>query len=159
MIQEKVIPEVEGVIPPDPVSFWPPQPGWYVVMAIILVLLVWIVIKQVQKYKRNAYRRMGLAQLEQLKQQPCSTDNLQQFNNLLKAASIQAYSREKVASLSGNVWYEFLSNSCKKNPFDPEQSKLMADGSYDHSLIEATDAEHWQKLIISGQKWMKNHRS
>ncbi|PQB05579.1 DUF4381 domain-containing protein [Aureitalea marina] len=159
MIQEKVIPEVEGIIPPDPVSFWPPQPGWYVVMVVLLALLIWLIVKMMKKYRRNAYRRMGYQQLEDLKSAEVDQASLIQLNNLLKAASIEAYSREEVASLSGSKWAEFLSSSCKTDPFTPEHKNLISKGSFDQSLIENTKPESWQILLVSSQKWMKTHRS
>ena len=159
MMQDKVIPKVEGVIPPDPVSFWPPQPGWYVVIAILLVLLIWGIYKAVKKYQNDAYRRMGVEQLESLKTAAVDKENFVRLNNLLKAASIHAYSRDEVASLSGIQWSQFLSNSCRNNPFNEDQGELIARGSYDESLLENTDKEKWQMLVISSQKWMKTHRS
>ena len=159
MIQEKVIPEVEGIIPPDPVSFWPPQPGWYVVIVLLIALITWIVIKMVKDYRRNAYRRMGVQQLEVLKGSTVDQASLVKLNSLLKAASIRAYSREKVASLSGSKWIEFLSSSCKNDPFTSDQKKLISSGSFDRSLIDNTKQESWKLLVVSSQKWMKTHRS
>lgn len=159
MMQDKVIPKVEGVIPPDPVSFWPPQPGWYVVIVILLALLIWGIYKAVKKYQKNAYRRMGLMQLKKLQELKPDQGSLAQLNNLLKAASIEAYSRDVVASLSGPQWYEFLAGSCKRNPFSEDQSTVIANGSFDHSLIDNMDQTSWNKLVISAQNWMKSHRS
>ena len=58
---------LHDIIVPPPVSMWPPAPGWYVIGAVLLVLLAILVVRVVSRWHANAYRRIALRELEKIK--------------------------------------------------------------------------------------------
>ena len=48
---------------PEPVSWWPQTPGWWLLAAVIVMLVLWRLWAWRQRYRRNAYRRAALAEL------------------------------------------------------------------------------------------------
>ncbi len=52
-------------VPPS-VSWWPPAPGWYVVGAIVFVLLGVSVLTMIDHWRRNRYRREALKELDRM---------------------------------------------------------------------------------------------
>ena len=51
---------------PEPISWWPLAPGWWVVTAIVLLAIVAALVVMVRRWRRNAYRRAALAELDSL---------------------------------------------------------------------------------------------
>ena len=50
---------------PDPISWWPQTPGWYVLGGLAVAGLCYLMWRLWMRYQHNAYRREGLARLGQ----------------------------------------------------------------------------------------------
>ncbi len=105
---------------PDPVSSWPPGPGWWVLAALLLCMLVALVIWCWRRYQRNAWRRSARTALEQAHrawQQDGDQDSyLQTANAILKRAALVRFPRQEVAALSCERWEAFLDRQWRKPP-------------------------------------------
>src|SRR5262245_11663928 len=55
------------IVTPPPVPAWPPAPGWYVVAAVAALLFGWSLWRAAVRWRRAAYRRAALAELERLR--------------------------------------------------------------------------------------------
>ena len=75
----------EPIVPPGEVAFWPPQPGWYVVFALVLILAGYIGYRYWKQHKANRYRRLAKAELETAKLTPSNF-----ISSLTTAASTSA---------------------------------------------------------------------
>ena len=78
-----------------------------------------------------------------------------ELNRLLKLVALVAYSREKVARLSGEPWAEFLSRQCEAPVFSAKQLRLLATGSYQTVSIDDAAA---QGLVDASLQWVLEHR-
>ena len=65
-MQERMLQNLEPIIEPDPIAFWPPQPGWYVVAIILLGLAILGVIKWMAYKRKNEYRNWALQELQKI---------------------------------------------------------------------------------------------
>ena len=54
------------IVVPPPVSWWPPEPGWYVVGGLAIALTVWAAWRGWERWRAAAYRRAALAELRRL---------------------------------------------------------------------------------------------
>ena len=103
---------------PDPISWWPLAPGWWLLIVLLLLGLGALVYLVVRRYRSNAYRRQALTQLEQLRQEHLQHKDdsayLAGTNALLKSVALRAYPRREVAACSGDTWLDFLNSSCKQ---------------------------------------------
>jgi hypothetical protein len=99
---------------PVPIDWWPLAPGWWLLIAIALLCLAALVYVLVKRYRANAYRRQGLAQLQTLRQQYLAQQDASQYvaqtNALLKSVALHSYPRREVAASNGPQWLTFLND-------------------------------------------------
>ncbi len=89
-------------------------------------------------WKRNAYRRAGLALLG-------GATSAHEFAVILKRVALAVFSREQVASLYGEDWVAFLNSTCSRSDF---------------SEVRTTDsnAKASQELMKLAGIWILHHR-
>jgi hypothetical protein len=138
---------------PSPVSFWPPAPGWWILAALVLVLIVagfWLW----RRYQRRAYRRSALKQLQQLQlalqQGQAEATILADLSVLLRRTAISRYGRQQVASLHGKDWLTFLDRTGRTTQFTSQGQALLAAPYQRHASQSAAPllqlAQHWFKV-------------
>ena len=140
---------------PDPVSWWPQTPGWYVIGGLALAGLCYLFWRLWTRYRRNAYRREGLARLEKMTTDPAA---LNELPLLLKRSALMAGSRQQVANLNGPAWIEWLNESAGEKLFsisDADTFERLAYARPDRAPPDTTNAEH---LIEASKSWMRMHR-
>lgn len=152
---------LEPMIAPEGVAFWPPAPGWYGLFAIVILALAYMAYRIVRQWRRNRYRREALMQLTRIRedgaQEPRPVD-IAALNHLLKLTAIHCYTRERVASLSGKPWLEFLSESCSKSDFNLAPGNLLGDAGFLESGKFLVSRDQWMDLIAEAETWIRKHR-
>ena len=96
---------------PDPVSWWPPAPGWWGILALfILLLLITVLVWRVRK--QGELRRRSKNRVEQIfsaYQTHADPQRLaEELSVLLRRISLSHYPRSEVAGLTGDAWLQFL---------------------------------------------------
>lgn len=144
---------------PDPIKFEFVTPGWYFLLSLFLIILIFIFIQFYKTYKKNQYRRDTVNQLMLIRESVDKSSNddiINQVSSLLKLASFRSYGRDKTANLTGENWKKFLlqklNTKIKHDSFDLfslQYSKETNNISKDslNRLIEAS--------II----WVRRHRA
>jgi LPXTG-motif cell wall-anchored protein len=92
---------------PAPVSWWPPAPGWWLVVGLMLILVAvgyWLL----RRRRRQRWRREALAELQRLQQTASPAQQLTQLSVLLRRVAVTCFPRQDVASLTGPDWLAFL---------------------------------------------------
>jgi len=153
---------------PGTVSWWPLAPGWWVIIALIILILVTGIIwfkRRKQYLSSSAYQ--ARLELERLKQLYANSSDDQQLirslSSLIRRVAISVYPRVDVASLSGEKWLTFLDRLMPDNPFSHGPGKVLAYGPYQaditidaKTLFELT--ETWVDKATR-QNRNKNHDS
>ena len=117
--------QLEPLIAPAPIDWWPPAPGWWL-LAVLVPLLLWGLTRLLQRLKRrrkasvsdNALDPLRLAALAELEQLAKPYDGapagpwLQQLNGLLKRLCRQHYPQSHSHTLSSRGWLAFLHSRC-----------------------------------------------
>ncbi|GLK91226.1 DUF4381 domain-containing protein [Pseudomonas turukhanskensis] len=117
--------QLQPLIAPPPISWWPPAPGWWLLAALIPVLLwgLWRLRKRLpQRNKKTGtdapldpLRLAALQELAQLRK-PYDGVNagpwLQQLNALLKRLCRSHYPNSQSHTMSGRAWLAYLDNRC-----------------------------------------------
>jgi hypothetical protein len=124
---------------PDPPSLWPLTPGMCLLLVLILLPLIALTLHRIQEYRKNAYRRAGLKQLQSIR----SIDELQV---LLKRVALTAFPRPKVAPLHGKAWCQFLETTCSQVSF----SKL---------LVPTPDTVITEPVRKQAARWIRHHKT
>jgi len=86
---------------PNPVGWWPPAPGWWLLGTLLLLTLVLAGGYAIARWRRGRTKRQALTAL-------ASAADLQTINALLKRAALAYFDRSRVASLHGPGWFRFL---------------------------------------------------
>ncbi len=142
---------------PAPVSWWPPAPGWWLLLAIILLgtFASWFVYRL---HKRNAWRRSALEMLKQLREQFQSGSAESQrivadLSVLMRRVAISRFPREESARLSGEAWLKFLDHSHRKGEvFQSQAGQLLVVAPYaQHVSISSADM---YELFVLCENWI-----
>jgi len=129
---------LRDIVIPDPPPFWPPAPGAWVALAIVVAVVLFVGWRLYMTRKRNAYRRVGLLLLSGAK-------TAHDVSVVMKRVALAAFPRELVASLYGEEWVAFLHKTCPRHHF---------------TELVRTDAgaESDQVLIGLAGVWIRYHR-
>ncbi len=137
---------------PEPIGWWPPAPGWWILGALLAALLAFALYRLWRRHRRNAYRRQALRQLAALRQSAAGdAEFVTALNALLKSTALAAYPRRDIAAEHGMRWCSFLNDS-----LEPAQhfSAAFAEAAYNGGR-GVTDRE---QLAHSAECWIKQHR-
>jgi Domain of unknown function (DUF4381) len=132
---------------PAPPAWIPQTIGWYVVFAIAALLLLWFAIHVIRRWLANRYRREALREL--------AIATPDRFSALLKRTALAAWPREKVASLSGDAWLQFLNDAAATESFQSTPGSRIEELAL---LGNATSVEDEQALRAIAAEWIRRHR-
>ncbi|GAC1033808.1 DUF4381 domain-containing protein [Pseudomonas sp. No.21] len=117
--------QLEPLIAPAAVPWWPPAPGWWVLAALLPVLLwgLWRLRHRLPRRQRGEraeqplepMREAALRELAQLRKPYDGAPAgpwLQQLNGLLKRLCRLHYPNDHSLTLSGRAWLAYLDNRC-----------------------------------------------
>ena len=125
---------------PDPMHWWPPAPGWWLLLFAVpalLALLFWLW----RWVRRMTVGKLALAELESIAQSNADArDKVQQLAILLRRIALSLYPREQVASLVGEQWLTFLDGPLGDNSFSQGAGRLLIDAPYRREVQTDLDA-------------------
>ena len=146
--------DINSIIEPEKVSFWPLQPGWYFLIGLVLILLAYIGWKQYRIWLQNAYKREAIKSINALSNE---ADFFYHLNSLIKSVAIQSYGRKNVADLSGKEWTAFLSKPENGIAFDSTVLHCLEDRQY-HKSAEPIEDSIVRHLKSDSIHWIKKHK-
>lgn len=153
-IAEASLDNLHDIIVPEAVSFFPPAPGWIIVLILLLALLLHFAVKAYRRYKKSLYRREALKELGIYRQH--SKENTVALLSLAKRVAIAAYGREEVAKLYDDAWWNFMEKQSKAK-VSPEArediAKLLYDGSY---MVNSVLHDNIIQFVTL---WIKTHKA
>jgi hypothetical protein len=144
---------LSDIVVPSPVPWLPPAPGWYAVLAVILLAIMVYAISLYRRYKVNQYRREALAELTDLH---TGADSLVPLAELLKRTAMTFSGRPSVAALTGPQWVDWLNGQCQQPIFVGRSAELLAKSVYRMGVGSSSqDIDH---LAENCRAWIKNHQ-
>lgn len=130
---------------PDPVSWWPPAPGWWLLLIIVLVfcLGIWLLYRSYIKVK-NSITRITKREFDVIRlafEQHKNTHRLvKELSVLLRRMCISAFPRVQTASLTGGAWLNFLDQFMTGQSFSQGPGKVLIEAPYKASAdVHAED--------------------
>ncbi|MBO6557041.1 MAG: DUF4381 domain-containing protein [Pseudomonadales bacterium] len=158
MMQQATDPlaQLRDIHPPGMIETWPPAPGWWVLAAISLALLLYGLYWLIQRWIANRYRREAMSELHQLRADWHDHGDdqvyLEALQRLLKRVALTRFSRDDVAGLTGEAWVQFLDRSTGSHDFSMADSEALIDGAYREDV--SIDV---QSLEITAKNWIEKH--
>lgn len=151
---------MHDLVVPPPVSWWPPAPGWYGVLGILVVAFVFLAARMFLHWQRNRYRREALAEyrrlLPLLDTEEKRVAGLTGMAVLVKRAAVSAFPRVDVASLTGDGWLAFLDRSGGAKEFSQEAASLLEKAAYG-IVPDPGERKAWEAAGFV-HRWLKDHR-
>lgn len=151
----QVLGDIEHIIGPPPVDWYPPAPGWFALAVILLAFLLHYCGRRLKRWGRNRYRRDAVRMLGQLHASEADPASVAAINRILKLVVLAAWPRQQVAALSGPGWAAFLDTHCTCRPFDRAQLCLLTETVYAAPL---PDPAELQRLLQAASLWIRHHQ-
>jgi hypothetical protein len=149
--------ELRDIHLPEPISWWPPAPGWWFLLGLIALIIVALFLFR-HYQKKKALKKQVLAEFENICHQYGDDKNqtalVQSLSILLRRTCISFYPRSEAASLTGEAWLRFLDDTGQEKNFSSEHGRLIASAPY---LSENTKLDiDTEKLIQLCRRWLKS---
>jgi len=147
MNPEALLQQLAPLRAPNPIAWWPPAIGWWLLLAAAIGLITLGVFFWLRHRRTQRHRRQALKVLEQLIEQGENTAAA--LNRLLKTIVMYEFSAPQVAALSGSQWLDFLSRHC------PSVAKEQLAPLGDSYRPEADQVDAVLTDVV--QRWIKQH--
>jgi hypothetical protein len=142
----------------DAVPWWPPGPGWWIVIGVIALLLLaagtryWLRTSGLMPGWRNDARRQ-LRALQQALRKDDPRDVAGRLSTLLRRIAIARGGRFQVAGLSGDDWLHWLerNDSTRFNWTTRGQLLLQAPYMPPDRKVERREVA---RLVLAAQRWV-----
>jgi hypothetical protein len=120
---------------PAPVSWWPPAPGWWIVVLLSVMLCVGVVwLYRWWLAKRNSPLVIARDELEHVRTKWSGHRDAQRLARdvsvWLRRVSITLYPRREVASLTGARWWRFLDEVAGTRVFGDDAGRMLVEAPY-----------------------------
>lgn len=132
---------------PDTISWWPPAIGWWLVaisIPLICLLIIWIYKHITRQTAVKSAKKLLLTITQNTSSN--DMDKLTELSKLMRRVAISQSPRAESASLSGQLWLQYLDKSVKGSPFTQGAGKVLADTHYQPSSTTDLDINSVIKL-------------
>ena len=155
MMEQDPLSQLRDIHLPQPGGFWPPAPGWWLLLAIIIALGILAFLLVRRKLRKNRWLKTALAELDRLEQTATSDSEwFGALNALLKQSARIRYPERLPESLSGEPWVHFL---LETSPKDRIASRPVVEAMVNSSWqpkaeCKTGDAVAFARVWLGGQK-------
>ncbi len=135
---------------PENIDQFPIALGWWILLAILIVVISYFVFRAVKKHRSLIYLRSAKLELQLLSQQQANNQSLSQLSALLKRVCLIYYPANTVASLSSHAWWDFVNNEAGQKIYNEDDIKQMSQSRYQKDA--SIDELKYAKLIKKTEK-------
>jgi len=137
---------MHDIVPPDAVAWWPPAPGWYAVLGLILVAAAYAGWRSWSGWCANAYRRAALRELSGLQETSAIAE-------LLRRVALAIAPRVEIAEKTGTAWVDWVAaQSSEAMPLEVRQQLTVG-------VYERLSADHDVSVMRDYvAQWITHHR-
>ena len=140
---------------PDSLSWWPPAPGWWLLLILSLLLIglaFWLYKRLSQPMLKKSAREELALITERYQSRGDRQALLQDLSSLLRRIGISYLGRQNRAGLTGEDWYRQLNQLGAQQVFSDRQIALLSVAPYQPSP-ELSD-ELIDELIQQTRHWL-----
>lgn len=160
MDSEELLSQLADIHLPEPVSFWPPAPGWWV-LAVLLLIAVALLVRQLLKLReKQKICQYALAELDRCLQHLADSGTdldearlhyINEVNSVLRRVALVHFPRSNVASLGGAAWVDFIREKGDSSLLDEDLAKALSHGRFQPRCDVDADA-----LNALGHAWVRS---
>lgn len=132
---------------PEVPSWWPPAPGWWLVAALLLGAVVWVIWRGRRARRRRepirAARSLYARVYERYRSGEISgREYLNQSNEVIKRALIHGLGEREARRATGRAWLELLDRHVDEPAFSRGAGRMLGDARFRPRLAADADAVH-----------------
>ena len=118
---------------PNPVSWWPPAPGWWILLGTIA--LVFIIIYLVIRIRRGRrIKKEALAEFEKIRTTYRNDMNpallARSISTLLRRVCLSYYPHTNVPGMTGEQWLSYLDSTAEIKGFQTDSGEILTTAPY-----------------------------
>jgi hypothetical protein len=160
----ELLARLEGIVEPTPVSWAPQTAAWWILGIVLLGLAFGLTFWVTRRWRSNRYRREALAELTAIQMRLLAGDHgaIVTVAVVLRRVALYIAPRERVASLSGEKWLDFLNGRVRHSVFTEGAARLLIDIPYAPLAPEAGGGEEldaWTELVGCARSWVRRHHA
>lgn len=159
MDSEELLAQLADIHMPSVITYWPPAPGWWLLAVAFIGLCVFLGRKLARYSKLHKICQHALAELERCYQEFAVADDvdagtlklryINEFNSVIRRVALFHFPQDKVASLSGQAWVDFIREKGDSFRLDDEIAAALSYGRFQTKCD--VDVEAMNSL---GQQWI-----
>ena len=140
---------------PAPVSIFPLAPGWYIVLAVTLVIIILLILWQLRRTSKQYKLKQVLILLAQIEAKAQASEPeqreevLPEISILLKRVAREKFSELHPQNLFGEKWLQFLDRSGKTTEFTSGTGRVLLD------VYKRQSLENPQELLGVVKNWLR----
>jgi hypothetical protein len=129
---------------PEPVTWWPPAPGWWLLTGLALIGVALLLYGAYRYRRRGALARQARAELAALQaafereRDPVAL--ARGLSRLLRRFALARFPRQEVAGLTGEAWLAFLDTHGGEGRFRDGPGRVLIDAPYRLAATVPADA-------------------
>ncbi|MEA3411918.1 MAG: DUF4381 domain-containing protein [Pseudomonadota bacterium] len=152
---EKYLRDIRGI---DPVGWWPPGPGWWVMFALVIVSLVAGALIWNRRKARIGWRPDARRQILTLRRRVTTQDpkkSAGELSEFLRRVAMARYGRGDCAGLTGADWLRWLTEH-DPGRFDwVSRGKILVTLPYADSSSGESAKQELKALIRVAARWVR----
>lgn len=119
---------------PDAIGLWPLAPGWWLLLALVLLAIGLLVNAYRKRHRQSAARRFALKRLELLARSYAENGDAVglgiEVSELLRRTMLAYAPRSDVAGLTGEAWLEWLDRDLDRSHFVEGDGRPLIEWPY-----------------------------
>ena len=138
---------------PAAIENWPPAYGWWLLFALVLLVIVMLSRWLIKVRKLRLAKRQALKALKQI--DGSNLNSASQLNQLLKRVAMTYFPEQNIQEMHGLKWAEFLVTTIpnRKVKDVSESFKLMQESLYQAHTAESAEFPRYYKSV---ETWIKH---
>ncbi len=146
-------PELRDIHLPDANLWWPPAPGWWISL-LLIVLLLWLLPRLLRWLRHKPLKSLSIKELERIRleyrQGMDDKAVLKEVAALLRRVAISFCGREQSAAITGEQWLAQLQLLAPQQSFSEVQLEWLARARYQaHTEIDV------ESLLDAAERWLR----
>lgn len=141
---------------PDPVSWWPPATGWWIVL-VFIILMIPAIRYLVKKIRQPVLKKSAQAEMDSVIENYNGHKNklrlIQDLSVSFKRIGISYLTRDTIAGEYGINWYQQINKLVRQDQLSDMQIQLLSEAPYQKN--PDLDERNIGSLIEQVQKWVK----
>lgn len=173
----QLLEQLRDIHQPEPVSWWPLAPGWWIIIALVILIATLFIIKAILKKRHYRYVHLAVKELKQLKQTNEETRWLAKSHNVMRRLSLCYVPEDKIGRMNQQEWQAFL-QATSKQPINNQtrNDQILSEqtlnafvdlpykpASYSETLDKdaiLTEVTQWAEgLPEQAKQWLNQHQT